>query len=140
MVFKRDDEGNPEAVIGYVLGAAVGWIVVGGVIILALLLGGCGKQPPAVLDEVNRRVNATTVYKHYYGRDWRRLKPGESGNCAAISYTKWLELKERGVESEIKICRLTSGEGHAFVVSDGWVLDNRRLLAFPETEMDCQKW
>jgi predicted transglutaminase-like cysteine proteinase len=53
------------------------------------------------------------------------LKPGEPGNCTDIARTKQVVLEQAGVKSILMVCRLKTGEGHAFVVAGGQVLDNR---------------
>lgn len=99
-------------------------------LLVAFALAGCS-SPVA---DVNWQVNHNHPYQHYAKRDLRELRPGEGGNCAAIAYTKQAELARRGIKSKMMMCRLASGEGHAFLLTDEGVLDNRydRVIGFGE--------
>jgi hypothetical protein len=39
---------------------------------------------------------------------------------------------------ELKTCMLTTGEGHAYVVVDGWALDNRFPMPVREWQVGCE--
>jgi predicted transglutaminase-like cysteine proteinase len=72
-------------------------------------------------------VNHDHPYSHYTRpvREAHVLKPGEPGNCTDIARTKRAALKQAGVKPTLMACRLKMGEGHAFLVAGGQVLDNR---------------
>ena len=89
----------------------------------ALSLTACAE--PTVIERINIEVNHTRTYQHYAAKDYRYLKPGEGGNCAAFAETKRLELAKVGISSRIMACTLRDGVGHAFVLTDAGVLDNR---------------
>lgn len=73
-----------------------------------------------------REQNHSHSYSNYAARDFRELKPGEPGNCAAIAETKRIELARHRVQATMMTCRLRDGQGHAFLfLNDGRVLDNR---------------
>jgi hypothetical protein len=77
-------------------------------------------------------------YISYAKRDFRELKPGEGGNCAAIAETKRLDLSRHGSSSTMMTCRLKDGQGHAFLVADAGVLDNRFDRFISYAEVGCE--
>lgn len=106
----------------------------------AWALCGCANGPQH-LNDLNASVNRSVTYKHYYGwgeRGKKPLKPGESGNCVAIAYTKLVKLREQGQIATMFACKLHSGEGHAVVLAEGWVLDNRSDWVYPAAQLDCE--
>jgi len=100
--------------------------------LVGLALASCAEA--SVIETVNIDVNHNHPYKHYAKADFRELASGEPGNCAAIAFTKKAELARRGISSSILTCRLTKGEGHAFLFTAEGVLDNRfdRLVQYSE--------
>jgi hypothetical protein len=68
---------------------------------------------PSVYEQVDWEANHTRPYEHYTGVDKRYLAPGEAENCHAQAYTKQPELRKRGIQSVIYMCRLIRGGGHA---------------------------
>lgn len=78
------------------------------------------------LAALNAKVNHGITYLNYAGWDFRDVAAGDYGNCAAIAYTKWKRLEEDGYgdRAGLRTCKIWTGEAHAFVVVDGYVLDN----------------
>lgn len=103
--------------------------------IAALALVGCAE--PSTLQAVNMAVNDSHPYKHYAKHDYRELREGEPGNCAAIAFTKKAHLERLGIKSTMMVCKLDSGEGHAFLLTDGGALDNRFNQVVPLREVGC---
>lgn len=93
---------------------------------------------PSVYEQVNWSVNHDHPYRHYAARDFRELKPGEPGNCAAIAYTKKLKLARHGTRASVTVCALQDGEGHAFLVTDPRVLDNRFDRVISLAKVGCE--
>lgn len=91
------------------------------------------------LRALNAQVNQGVVYLNYAGWDLRDVGAGDYGNCAAIAYTKWKRLEERGYGDTafIRTCRIWTGEAHAFVVAGGWVLDNLNPEVRPLEDDGC---
>jgi predicted transglutaminase-like cysteine proteinase len=106
------------------------------IVITAFALASCSE--PSVYEQVNWTVNHDHPYRHYAARDFRELKPGEPGNCAAIAYTKKIALERAGIRSTVMACRLTSGEGHAFLITKEGVLDNRFNQVVGLGDIGCQ--
>ncbi|MDP3078674.1 hypothetical protein [Bradyrhizobium sp.] len=108
-------------------------------ILAALLLAGpVFADPPAALVRINREVNDRAFYEFYEAKDFRYLKEGDSGNCAAFTWTKFVELVKAGEKPVIRSCTLKSGVGHAFVEVDGWVGDNRWDEPVPIADVGCR--
>jgi predicted transglutaminase-like cysteine proteinase len=89
-----------------------------------------------VIDDVNREVNHSVSYSFYEKSDWRVLKPGQSGNCAAFAYTKYIKLAEANIPSNIYACTLRSGTVHAFTVADNRVMNVTGLVTPLQTFAD----
>lgn len=70
--------------------------------------------------------------------DARYLQPGEAGDCTDIAYTKHVELRKRGIDSTMMACRLKDGQGHAFLLTDEGVLDNRFDRIIRYSEIRCE--
>lgn len=92
---------------------------------------------PSTIEGINTAVNDNHPYQNYAKRDYRELKPGEPGNCAAIAYTKKAHLAREGISSTMVVCRLKTGEGHAFLLTDEGALDNRFNRVVPLSEVGC---
>jgi predicted transglutaminase-like cysteine proteinase len=101
-----------------------------------LALSSCTEA--SVIETVNTDVNRIHPYKHYAKAGLRELKPGEPGNCAAIAFTKKAELARHGISSSVLTCRLTSGEGHAFPITEEGGLDNRFDWPVPYDVVGCR--
>jgi predicted transglutaminase-like cysteine proteinase len=84
-------------------------------------------------------VNHEHEYIQYAKRDFRELKPGKGGNCAAIAYTKKLELERYGISATVMLCRLQDGQGHTFLVTNAGVLDCRFDQVVSCAEVGCEK-
>lgn len=111
-----------------------------GVALKSLLLAGLALTACAeasMVDGINAAVNDNHPYKHYAKHDYRELQDGEPGNCAAIAYTKQQALKRAGISSTLITCRLLSGEGHAFLLTNEGALDNRFNSVIPLKEVGC---
>jgi predicted transglutaminase-like cysteine proteinase len=93
---------------------------------------------PSVLEQINADVNNNHPYIHCAKRDFRELNPGEGGNCAAIAETKRVEPARRGISGALLTYHLTTGEGHAFLVTDAGVLDNRFDQVVSYAEVGCE--
>ena len=109
------------------------------ILAVALVLGGCAHhEAPDDIFYINHKVNSTRVYEYYHKKDWRYLNAGQAGNCAAFSFTKYVELVKIGKQPKINVCRLKDGDGHAYVMVDGWALDNRFKTPVRENEIGCK--
>ena len=106
-------------------------------IVCALIATGCATVPPE-LEQVHTAVNQRAHYKHYAARDFRYLKAGDSGNCAAYATSYKQDLEARGIPAEVKLCVLKSGEGHAYTVAEGYALDNRFRWVTTEDQVGCR--
>lgn len=91
------------------------------------------------LRTLNTQVNNAINYLNYSGWDFRDVPAGGYGNCAAIAYTKWKRLEEHGYgdQAVIRTCKIWTGEAHAFVVVNGWVLDNLNPELRPLADDGC---
>lgn len=105
-------------------------------IIVCALITGCASQPPVILSEVHSHMKMNG-YLSYAASDYRPMKSGESGNCARFAASYYNALKERGVESQIKVCMIDEKTAHAFAVADGWALDNRFIAPVRVDEVGC---
>jgi hypothetical protein len=93
----------------------------------------------ATIEELNARVNREHPYAAYAAGDFRVLGPGEPGNCAAIARTKVAELAKVGIIGVAMMCRLKTGEGHAFVQVEGQrFLDNRSDRPILYADLGCK--
>jgi predicted transglutaminase-like cysteine proteinase len=106
--------------------------------LVGLCLASCAE--PSVIETINIQVNHDHPYSHYTRpvREARLLKPGGPGNCTDIARTKQAALEQAGVKSTLIACRLKTGEGHAFLVPGGQVLDNRFDNAVTLGEVGCK--
>lgn len=75
------------------------------------------------IEDINWDVNTSHPYQFYRKADWRILQDGESGNCAAIAFTKYIRLAKAGIPASVQVCTLKSGTPHAFTVAAGRVLN-----------------
>lgn len=98
---------------------------------LALLLAGCATQVPAELVQVNREVNQRATCSNYAKWDFRVLRAGDKGNCAAFAFTKYVELRRRGIPATVEQCMLPDGQSHAYTKGGEWALDNRHQWPVP---------
>lgn len=101
------------------------------------LIGCAPQQLVAINDAVNERV----TYKHYYAKDYRYLKSGDSGNCAAIAYTKTVDTLKAGISAKTEVCyRASDNEPHAYTVAElmgrKWVMDGQYVIEY--NERDCK--
>lgn len=97
------------------------------------------RQHHRVLDDAPSGDAMARPYLHYTKRDYRELKDGEGGgNCAALAYTKKVKLERMGVKSSIMACVLQTGEGHAFLLTDVGVLDNRFDEVVSLSQITCK--
>lgn len=105
----------------------------------AVLLTGCAQTQADIIADINWEVNHTRPYKYYIRKldDARYLVPGEAGNCTDIAYTKKVELEKRGISSTVMACWLKNGQGHAFLMVPGGVLDNRKTRVITYAEVGC---
>jgi predicted transglutaminase-like cysteine proteinase len=97
-----------------------------------LLLAGCSEHTTldtrlSPIETVNIEVNETRPYAFYKKKisEAVYLKPGQAGNCTDIARTKQVELAKLGISSNIGACLLRTGLGHAFLITEGGILDNR---------------
>ena len=102
-------------------------------LIICILLTGCASD----IERINSEVNATRPYKTYYARDYRYLKPGEHGNCAAITETKRVELSRIGISSQVIECKLKDGPYHALLKTPEGYADNRHNFLVSWAETGC---
>lgn len=104
-----------------------------------LLLPALSWAEPNLLQTINSSVNTSTTYRFYKKADLRYLNPGDSGNCAAIAYTKFVELAKRDIPASLYVCHVGRFEKtlHMFTVSGGWALDNRHRSVLRLEDMDC---
>lgn len=72
--------------------------------LVGLVLSTCAG--PSVIETINVDVNHNHAYSHYAKADFRELKPGAPGNCAAIAFTKKAELARHGISALMMTCRL----------------------------------
>lgn len=108
------------------------------VLALAILATGCATVPPE-LEQVHTAVNQRARYRFYEARDFRYLKAGDTGNCAAFAESYRQDLAARGIRAEVKVCVLKSGQGHAYTVAKGFALDNRFRWVTTEDQVGCQE-
>jgi predicted transglutaminase-like cysteine proteinase len=101
-----------------------------------MVLSAC--STPSLAERINWDVNHDHPYSHYAARDYRELKPGEPGNCAAIAYTKKVEPERKGISATMMTCRLKTGEGHAFLFTREGVLDNRYDTPIRYADVGCE--
>lgn len=121
-------------------------------LLLLLPLAACASAPEQLV-AVNDHVNSTRPYQHYYGKDYRYLKEGEAGNCAARAYTKMVDLQTKGIPAHTEQCyRASDLQPHAYTVAElmgrnvssttgtrpsvEWVLDREVV---PYADRDCLK-
>lgn len=108
------------------------------VLALAVLATGCATVPPE-LEQVHAAVNARATYRHYAASDFRYLRAGDSGNCASFAESYRQDLAKLGIPSEVRVCVLKSGEGHAYTVAKGFALDNRFRWVTTEDQVGCKE-
>lgn len=107
---------------------------------LAILLCGCSAQPPADLVEVLHTycaISAPYSYKRYASRDYRPMVAGESGNCARYAASFAKAIAEKGRTVGVYECMVSKTTNHAFVISEGWALDNRFISPVTVGELGC---
>jgi len=92
-------------------------------LIIVLLLCGCtGFTPWHEIQVINEQVNNEITYK-LHSNKYRLPKDGK-GNCTTYVYTKYIELKEIGVESTMAEVFNGRGKCHAVLLVDDYVLNS----------------
>lgn len=108
-------------------------------LVAAAALTACASQAPQPYSDVFNAVNRTNSYQNYAAKDYRPMAAGESGNCARFAATYQQQLAQRGISSEIGVCKLRNGPWHAFTMTpDGYVLDVRQRWVGRWEDVGCQ--
>lgn len=112
------------------------------IILLSMALAACGPQPPLNVEMVHAKYSVSPYhYVRYFAYDFRPLTPVDNGgNCARFAASYMAELSKIGTPSSLHICKLYTGEYHAYVTAEGWALDNRFQHVTTEKELGCIKW
>jgi len=100
------------------------------------LLAACA---PAHLEQAKASVDNRMEHVNYSGWSRPAGMPENKGNCAAFALAYWKELKQAGHNPPLPVaCTLPSGERHAVLKYDGYVLDNRYSMPVPIDGYDCK--
>lgn len=104
-----------------------------------LFLAGCASQPS--IESIHAQTKAR-VYPYQVTtpkNEWKFVPDGsyEKGNCTTFAATAKALYQQAGYNPEVKVCRLPSGQAHAYVLVEGMVSDQINRFPVPREGFDC---